>query len=177
MVYLLQQCDISRKLGMHREMPHLPTLLSRRCGSSHISISRYHLLNSASPTSWICDTSHLLKKFYSNKILSSLCLDMNCRKTCNVLINQLLFNGNLPSIDMICYETYHGLYLNNSLISHINLRHVHLALETIDDLYLLLNGLIPNVQTLIIELCQSSIPCKLIVSEMEPVWIFDDRYR
>jgi len=94
---------------------------------------------------------------------------MDCPKTCNVLINQLLFNGNLPSIHTICYETYNGLFLNNSLISHINLRHVHLALATIDDLYILLNGLIPNVQTLIIELCQSRIPYKLIVSEMETV--------
>ncbi|CAF1222920.1 unnamed protein product [Adineta steineri] len=84
-------------------------------------------------------------------------IDINHLKTCNRLVNEFLFEENLVSIHTIHYEIYHGLSLTYALKRHINLRHVHLVLATVDDLYILLNGLIPNVQILIIELFQTKI--------------------
>ncbi|CAF4619718.1 unnamed protein product [Rotaria sp. Silwood1] len=81
---------------------------------------------------------------------------MDYLKTCNILFNQLLFNEKqISSIRTINYQIYYGLLLNKSLISHDNLRNVNLVLQTIDDLYILLDGLVPNVQTMIIRVFQS----------------------
>jgi len=85
---------------------------------------------------------------------------MDYLETCNILINQILFNEKTSSIHTIYYKIYDGLLLNESLISHDNLRNVNLVLQTIDDLYRLLNGLVPNVQTMIVKLCQSKKHCK-----------------
>jgi hypothetical protein len=82
---------------------------------------------------------------------------MDYLQKCNILINQLLFNEKISSIHTIYYQIYNGLLLNKSLISHDNLRNVNLILQTIDDLYILLDGLVPNVQTMIIKLCQPRI--------------------
>ncbi len=65
-------------------------------------------------------------------------------------INQLLFDKKINSINNIYIEINNGLVLNNSLISNQNLRNVYLFLPTIDDLYILLDGLVPNVETMII---------------------------
>ncbi|CAF1178595.1 unnamed protein product [Rotaria sordida] len=84
--------------------------------------------------------------------------DMEDLKTCHILFNQLLFNEKqISSIHTIDYKIYNGLLLNKSLKSHDNLRSVNLVLQTIDDLYILLNGLVPNVQMMIIKLCRSTI--------------------
>ncbi len=50
-----------------------------------------------------------------------------------------------------------------SLVPHQNLRNINLHLKTIDDLFILLDGLVPNIQTMIIQLCQKRILCKLII--------------
>ena len=72
----------------------------------------------------------------------------------DIYINQLLFNHRLSTLHHIHLQSPDGLSLYNSLIPHQNLRYVHIHLRTIDDLYLLLNGLIPNVQILIVHLKQ-----------------------
>ncbi|CAF3106713.1 unnamed protein product, partial [Rotaria sp. Silwood2] len=75
-------------------------------------------------------------------------IHMDDLETCNNLFNQLLFNEKqISSIHTIDYQIYNGLLLNKLLISHDNLRNVNLVLQTIDDLYILLDGLVPNVQT------------------------------
>jgi len=86
-------------------------------------------------------------------------IDTDCLETCTVSINQFLFDGQIPSIDTVYIKTNHGLILNKVWISHNNLRNIHLVLQTIDDLYILLDGLIPNVEMMIIQLCQSRILC------------------
>ncbi|CAF4953286.1 unnamed protein product [Rotaria sp. Silwood1] len=84
--------------------------------------------------------------------------NMGYLETCNILINLLLFNEEqISSLYTINYQIYNGLLLSKSLIFHDNLGNINLALQTIDDLYILLNGLVPNIQTMIIELCQSRI--------------------
>ena len=87
---------------------------------------------------------------------------MDYLQTCNILINQLLFNEKqISSLHTINYQIYNGLLLSKcSLISHDNLRNVNLVLQTCDDLYILLDGLFPNVQTMIIKLFQSKTLCK-----------------
>ncbi|CAF5132909.1 unnamed protein product, partial [Rotaria sp. Silwood1] len=82
-------------------------------------------------------------------------------ETYSILFNQLLFNEKqISSIHTINYQIYYGLLLNKSLRSHNNLRNINLILQTIDDLYILLGGLVPNVQTMIIKLYQLRIHCK-----------------
>ncbi|CAF1319903.1 unnamed protein product [Rotaria sordida] len=87
--------------------------------------------------------------------------NMDDLETCNILFNQLLFNKKqISSIHTIDYKIYNGLLLSESLRFHNNLQNVNLVLQTIDDLYILLNGLVPNVQKMIIKLCQARIvPC------------------
>ncbi|CAF2913634.1 unnamed protein product, partial [Rotaria sp. Silwood2] len=63
----------------------------------------------------------------------------------------------LLSLHTIRIELLHGLALYHSLRSHKNLRHVEIILKTIDDLYILLDGLIPNVQSLIVHSTQTRI--------------------
>jgi hypothetical protein len=84
-------------------------------------------------------------------------------QTGDVSINQFLFDPILRSIHTFSIEFNDGLILSKSLIPHQNLRDVNLVLQTIDDLYILLDGLVPNIQTLIVRLCKSRILCTLIL--------------
>jgi hypothetical protein len=87
--------------------------------------------------------------------------DMDYLQICNnLLINQLLFNEEHSSIHTMYYQIYNGLLLSKSLISNHHLRNVNLVLQSIDDFYILLDGLVPNIQTMIIKLSQSRISCK-----------------
>jgi hypothetical protein len=61
----------------------------------------------------------------------------------------------MPCLDIVSIEIPDGLKFSKSLKSHQILRNVNLILQTIDDLYVLLDGLVPNVQKMIIQLCQS----------------------
>jgi len=85
---------------------------------------------------------------------------MDYLESCNILINQFLFNNKISSIHTISYQIYNGLLLNSSLVSNENLRNINLTLQTIDDLYILLEGLVPLAQTMSITLCQARVPCK-----------------
>jgi hypothetical protein len=87
---------------------------------------------------------------------------MNYLETFNILINQLLFNEKISSIHIhtIYYQIYNGILLSKSLISHDNLRNINLILQIIDDLYIVLDGIVSNVQTMIIKLYQSRILCE-----------------
>jgi hypothetical protein len=81
----------------------------------------------------------------------------------NTSINDLLFNDQVRSLKSVDIEIADGILLNKSLISHHSLTNVNLVLQTIDDLYILLDGLVPNVQTMTIQLCRSRILCMLII--------------
>jgi len=86
------------------------------------------------------------------------CSDIDLIQPCHLSINQLLFDKKMNSISSNIYiEINDGLILSNSLIPNQNLRIVNLILPTIDDLYILLDGLVPNVETMIIQLCQQRI--------------------
>ncbi|CAF3712359.1 unnamed protein product [Rotaria sp. Silwood1] len=50
-----------------------------------------------------------------------------------------------------------GITLFKKLIPHENLRYIDITVETIDDLYVLLDGLVPNVEKMIIQLSQPRI--------------------
>ena len=78
-----------------------------------------------------------------------------------------MFDGLMSFVHTIYCEMNDGLVLKNSLMSHQNLRNVNLVLQTIDDLYILLDGLVPNVQTMIIQLCQPRILCTSRMSHKE----------
>ena len=61
-------------------------------------------------------------------------------------LNQFLFNEKYRSIKQMSLEIHCIFCLTKSLISHENLRNVDLIFQTIDDLFILLDGLIPNVE-------------------------------
>ncbi|CAF3090638.1 unnamed protein product [Rotaria sp. Silwood2] len=86
-----------------------------------------------------------VRKFPENKVTSN-AIDFFCN---------LLFNGQMSSINTVSLEINNGLVLTTRLICHGNLRNVNLFLQTIDDLYVLLDELVPNIQTMFIQLCQS----------------------
>ncbi len=88
---------------------------------------------------------------------------MEYLESCNILMNEFLFNDKISSIHTISYQIYNGLLLNSSLVSNENLRNVNLTLQTIDDLYIVLDGLVPLAQTMSITLCQTRLPCKSIL--------------
>ncbi len=52
--------------------------------------------------------------------------------------------------------------LYKTLIPNESVTHIDLVLENIDDLYVLLNGLVPNVEKVLIHLRQSRILCKYL---------------
>lgn len=60
----------------------------------------------------------------------------------DIHINRNLFQNRLPTLNQIHIQSPGGLSLHKSLLAHENLRHVSIYLRTIDDLYLLLDGLI-----------------------------------
>jgi hypothetical protein len=69
----------------------------------------------------------------------------------------------MSSLHTVTLQSFDGLSLYNSLKPHQNLRYINISLQTIDDLFILLNGLIPNVQTLIVQLCQRRILSNIIL--------------
>ncbi|CAF1587533.1 unnamed protein product [Rotaria sp. Silwood1] len=87
----------------------------------------------------------------------------------DIIINRLLFSGQMCTLHTIKIELNNGLSLYKCLIPHQSLRHVQIILRTIDDLYILLNGLIPNVETMIVQLSQSRIlSCtRIVMDDME----------
>ncbi|CAF1455040.1 unnamed protein product [Rotaria sordida] len=107
--------------------------------------------------------------------------DLSFEESCDGSIGRILFNNKLSSLRTIKIELLSGLSLYQSLISHENLRHIEIILKTIDDLYILLDGLIPNVQLLIIHLTQTRIltchysPCKLSCPQLTEFALFEPR--
>jgi hypothetical protein len=59
-----------------------------------------------------------------------------------------------------------GLTLFKTLLANHSLQNIDLVLETIDDLYVLLDGLLPNLEKLIIQLRQSRILCKYLIQKI-----------
>ncbi|UJR19834.1 hypothetical protein I4U23_022967 [Adineta vaga] len=87
----------------------------------------------------------------------SLAFDTDVNEECYISLARFLFNSEMFSLHTISIEYHYGIILNKSLIPHQTLRNVNLFLQTIDDLFILLDGLIPNVQTMIIHLIQPRI--------------------
>ncbi len=69
--------------------------------------------------------------------------------------NQFLFYGQINKLQKSLIQPFYPIALYKCLVPHYGLTHVDIVLQTIVDLHLLLNGLIPNIQKLIIELRQS----------------------
>ncbi|CAF0922065.1 unnamed protein product [Rotaria sordida] len=67
------------------------------------------------------------------------------------IINRLSYSGQMCTLHTIKLESYNGLSLYKRLIPHQFLRHIHISLQTIDDLHILFNGLIPYVETMIVQ--------------------------
>ncbi|CAF1285981.1 unnamed protein product [Adineta steineri] len=82
-------------------------------------------------------------------------LDFLLDDSCDATINQFLFGTQISSLHEVIIHTPDGLMLRNSLVPNESLRHIDIALLSIDDLYILLDGLVPNVEKLIIQLLDS----------------------
>ncbi|CAF1511324.1 unnamed protein product [Rotaria sp. Silwood1] len=88
------------------------------------------------------------------------------------LFNNILFTGQMCSLHTVTIESLDGLALYRSLKPHQSLRHFNVVLHTIDDLYILLSGLVPNIEILIVQLRQSrkstsyTHECKVLCSQL-----------
>ncbi len=89
-----------------------------------------------------------------------LCLESYTTETYDLSIYRFLFTGRMPSLQTIIVNEPDGIILFKSLIPHENLRYIDITLETIDDLYILLDGLVPNVEKMFIQISQSRVLCK-----------------
>ncbi|CAF1186338.1 unnamed protein product [Rotaria sordida] len=78
-----------------------------------------------------------------------------CLEPWDTSIGRLLFDGLLSTVHTVNIELPNGLLLHKLLRPHQTLRHVQIVLQTIDDLYILLSGLVPNVETMSVELRQA----------------------
>ncbi|CAF3016374.1 unnamed protein product [Rotaria sp. Silwood2] len=81
-------------------------------------------------------------------------------KSYDVSVYRFLFTRRIPSLQTIIVNEPDGITLFKTLIPHENLRYIDITVETIDDLYVLLDGLVPNVEKMIIQISQSRILCK-----------------
>ena len=84
-------------------------------------------------------------------------LGINYQNTCEDSINRLLFTGQVCALRTIIHDFSNGLVLKKALQPHQMLRHIDIVLRTIDDLYILLDGLVPNVEKMIIQLHKSRV--------------------
>jgi hypothetical protein len=75
-------------------------------------------------------------------------------------IIRLLFEKEINSLEKLLIQPIDGISLCQSLIPNRNIRNINIYLQTIDDLFILLNGILPNVQIMIVRLCQKRILSK-----------------
>ena len=92
--------------------------------------------------------------------MKSYFLGIICTETCDASIGRLLFTGQLSTLHTVNIELPDGLSLYKSLGPHQTLHHIQIVLQTIDDLYVLLDRLVPNVETMIVQLCQTRLLSK-----------------
>ncbi|CAM4772154.1 unnamed protein product [Rotaria magnacalcarata] len=78
---------------------------------------------------------------------------------------RLLSSGKRRALRSVTIRKSNGFILRKALAAHEGRQYVDLVLQTIDDLFVLLGGLVPNVQTMIIKLQQS----RLLTSRY-PTW-------
>lgn len=97
-----------------------------------------------------------------NRNFLILFLEFPVRERCDRTIQQILFVRQICSLHEVIIDMPFGLTLYKGLGANRFLQNIDLVLETIDDLYILLDGLIPNIQKMIIQLRQSRILCKYI---------------
>lgn len=87
-------------------------------------------------------------------------LDMDYMASCDTTIYHLLFEKQINSLQTIIIKPSYGFSLYKSLIPNQNIRHIEILLRTIDDLYVLLSGIVPNVKTIIVKLRQTRLLSK-----------------
>ncbi|CAF4793616.1 unnamed protein product [Rotaria sp. Silwood1] len=79
------------------------------------------------------------------------------RERSDLTIAQFLFGRQSSSLNKVIIDTLDGFILYQLLLPNQSITYIDLVLETIDDLYILLSGLVPNVETMIIQLRRSRI--------------------
>ncbi|CAF3546761.1 unnamed protein product [Rotaria sp. Silwood1] len=67
----------------------------------------------------------------------------------------------MSSLQQVIIDVPDGLVLHKTLIPNQYLKNIDLVLETIDDLYVLLSGLVPNIEKITIQLHRSRILARL----------------
>ncbi|CAF4225049.1 unnamed protein product [Rotaria sp. Silwood2] len=126
---------------------------------------------------------HSIKKYYKDSTKLECLYVINPKRDTNIdkcdqLFNELLFTGQMCTLHTVTLESLNGLSLYRYLKPHQGLRHFNIILQTIDDLYILLNGLVPNIETLMVQLRQSrlSIPWPSNRQDQRKVPIINGKY-
>ncbi len=77
-------------------------------------------------------------------------------------ILRFLFGRSISCLREIGIDVPNGVMLYKSLTPNESIKNIDLVLETVDDLYVLLDGLVPNVEKLVIHLRQPRRLCKYL---------------
>ena len=83
-------------------------------------------------------------------------------------LNYLIFYRPLIILTTLELITNDGLILNKPLPPNINLKYLTISLQNVNDLYVLLDGLVPNLIVLYVTLCQSDIDHRLSLPKLWP---------
>jgi hypothetical protein len=75
-------------------------------------------------------------------------------------IIRLLFEKKINSFEKLVIQPINGISLYQSLTPNIHMIYINIYLQTIDDLFILLNGILPNVKIMIVRLCQKRLLSK-----------------
>lgn len=83
------------------------------------------------------------------------------------LLRNLIFDHGCSSLTVINFSTVDGIILDKRLHPNKYLKQMTISLQKIDDLLVLLDGLVPNIQILNVTLCKSQITKRL---SLPPSW-------
>ncbi|CAF4375046.1 unnamed protein product [Rotaria magnacalcarata] len=89
---------------------------------------------------------------------------------------RLLSSGKRRALRSVTIRKSNGFILRKALAAHECRQYVDLVLQTIDDLFVLLGGLVPNVQTMIIKLQQSRLLTSTLINSISSQSFIRHRY-
>lgn len=110
------------------------------------------------------------KSLQTLKIVQSIPDDDQISMSYSILdeLNYLIFYRPLSILTRLELITNDGLILNKPLPPNVNLKYLTVSLQNVNDLYLLLDGLMPNLIVLYVTLCQSDIHHPLPLPKLWP---------
>lgn len=87
-------------------------------------------------------------------------LGISCIWPNHSIITYLLFDEPIYTLKKLAIQTINGISLYRTLTPNINLNYINIYLQTLDNLFILLNGIVTNVKIMIVKICQKQLLSK-----------------